>query len=76
MQNPREYTLNPDTGRAELTSIADVFTNPIFLWGYAHVIAVALIFGGAVCSLFLRGTCDAGIMSNCSAAVPSSGCSC
>src|SRR6476619_4408913 len=48
MQNPRGYTINPDTGRAELTSIADVFTNPIFIWGYAHVIAVALIFGGAV----------------------------
>ena len=48
MQNPRGYQLNPDTGRAELTSVADVFTNPIFLWGYAHVILVALIFGGAV----------------------------
>ena len=48
MQNPRGYTINPDTGRAELTSIGDVFTNPIFLWGYAHVLVVALIFGGAV----------------------------
>jgi cytochrome d ubiquinol oxidase subunit I len=48
MQNPRGYTINPDNGRAQLTSIADVFTNPIFLWGYAHVLAVALIFGGAV----------------------------
>ena len=48
MQNPRGYTINPDTGRAELTSIGDVFTNPIFLWGYVHVLLVALIFGGAV----------------------------
>ena len=48
MQNPRGYTINPTTGRAELTSIGDVFTNPVFLWGYAHVLMVALIFGGAV----------------------------
>src|SRR5664279_3518625 len=48
MQNPRGYTINPDTGRAQLTSIADVFTNPVFLWGYLHVLMVALIFGGAV----------------------------
>ena len=48
MQNPRGYTINPATGRAELTSIGDVFTNPVFLWGYAHVLLAALIFGGAV----------------------------
>ena len=48
MQNPRGYTINPTTGRAELTSIGDVFSNPVFLWGYAHVLMVALIFGGAV----------------------------
>ena len=48
MQNPRGYQINPVNGRAELTSVADVFTNPVFLWGYAHVILVALIFGGAV----------------------------
>ena len=48
MQNPRGYTLNPSTGRAQLTSIGEVFSNPVFLWGYAHVLMVALIFGGAV----------------------------
>ena len=48
MQNPRGYTLNPSTGRAQLTSIGEVFGNPVFLWGYAHVLMVALIFGGAV----------------------------
>ncbi|HEY4990836.1 MAG TPA: cytochrome ubiquinol oxidase subunit I, partial [Nakamurella sp.] len=48
MQNPRGYSINPDTGRAQLTSIADVFTNPVFIWGYLHVLMVALIFGGAV----------------------------
>ncbi len=48
MQNPRGYTIDPATGRAQLTSIADVFSNPVFLWGYVHVLMVALIFGGAV----------------------------
>ncbi len=48
MQNPRGYLINPDNGRAQLTSIGDVFTNPVFLWGYAHVLLAALIFGGAV----------------------------
>ena len=48
MQNPRGYAINPDNGRAELTSIGDVFTNPIFIWGYIHVLLVALIFGGGM----------------------------
>ncbi|HEY5880075.1 MAG TPA: cytochrome ubiquinol oxidase subunit I, partial [Nakamurella sp.] len=48
MQNPRGYTINPGTGRAELTSIGDVFTNPVFIWGYLHVLLVALIFGGGM----------------------------
>lgn len=48
MQNPRGYTINPDTGRAQLTSIGDVFTNPVFIWGYLHVLLVALIFGGGM----------------------------
>jgi cytochrome d ubiquinol oxidase subunit I len=48
MQNPRGYTIDPATGRAQLTSIAQVFSNPVFLWGYVHVLMVALIFGGAV----------------------------
>jgi len=48
MQNPSGYTIDSDSGRAELTSVSDVFTNPVFLWGYAHVLMVALVFGGAV----------------------------
>lgn len=48
MQNPRGYAINPENGRAELTSIGDVFTNPIFIWGYIHVLLVALIFGGGM----------------------------
>ena len=48
MQNPRGYTINPDTGRAQLDDIGAVFSNPVFLWGYVHALLVALIFGGAV----------------------------
>jgi cytochrome d ubiquinol oxidase subunit I len=48
MQNPRGYAVNPTTGRAELTDFGAVFSNPVFLWGYVHVLLVALIFGGAV----------------------------
>src|SRR6476619_7895700 len=36
MQNPRGYTINPDTGRAQLSSVADVFTNLIFFWDFLH----------------------------------------
>jgi cytochrome bd ubiquinol oxidase subunit I len=48
MQNPRGYIIDPETGRAQLTSVGDIFTNPVFLWGYAHVLLAALVFGGAI----------------------------
>ena len=48
MQNPRGYAVNPDTGRAALTAIGDVFTNSVFIWGYLHVLLVALTFGGGM----------------------------
>ncbi|GAB3394162.1 cytochrome ubiquinol oxidase subunit I [Humibacter soli] len=48
MQNPTGYTVNSQTGRAELTSIGALFTNPVFIWGYIHVILAALIFGGCL----------------------------
>ena len=77
MQNPRGYTINPDTGRAELTSIGDVFTNPIFLWGYVHVLLVALIFGGAVLLAVSAWHLRRGApRASCSAAPPNSACSC
>ncbi|MFN8168102.1 MAG: cytochrome ubiquinol oxidase subunit I [Candidatus Nanopelagicales bacterium] len=48
MQNPVGYTLDPESGRPQLSSISDVFTNPVFIWGYLHVIAAALVYGGGV----------------------------
>lgn len=48
MQHPVGYQLDPITGRAQLTSVIDLFTNRIFVWGYLHVVLVALGFGGTV----------------------------
>ncbi len=45
MQRPVGYGINPETGQAELTSISALFTNPIFIWGYAHVLLASLLAG-------------------------------
>ncbi len=46
MQHPVGYTLN--NGKAELTNIWAVLTNPVFLWGYLHVLLASLVTGGMV----------------------------
>ncbi len=46
MQHPVGYAINPDTGRAELTSISAIFTNPVFVWGYIHVLLASLLTAG------------------------------
>jgi cytochrome d ubiquinol oxidase subunit I len=48
MQHPVGYELNDQTGRAQLTDIWAVFTNPVFLWGYVHVISASLVTGAMV----------------------------
>ena len=48
MQNPVGYTINPATQAPELSSVADVFTNPVFLPAYLHVILASLVYAGAV----------------------------
>jgi cytochrome d ubiquinol oxidase subunit I len=45
MQHPVGYTITKSTGRADLTDIWAVLTNPVFLWGYLHVVLAALITG-------------------------------
>src|SRR4051794_5608546 len=45
MQHPVGYSINSATGRPELTSISALFTNPVFVWGYAHVILASLVTG-------------------------------
>ena len=48
MQHPVGYTTDPETGRPQLSSIADLFTNPVFIWGYIHVILASLVTGAVV----------------------------
>ena len=48
MQHPVGYTTDPDTGRPVLSSIGDLFTNPVFIWGYIHVILASLVTGAVV----------------------------
>lgn len=47
MQNPVGFYNNPETGRAELTSFAEVLTNPVQLAAFPHVLAAAWMTGGA-----------------------------
>jgi cytochrome d ubiquinol oxidase subunit I len=46
MQHPVGYAMKG--GKAQLTSIWAVVTNPVFLWAYAHVILAALVTGSVV----------------------------
>jgi cytochrome bd ubiquinol oxidase subunit I len=48
MQHPVGYTTNAQTGRPQLSSISALFTNPVFIWGYLHVILAALVTGAIV----------------------------
>ena len=48
MQHPVGYTTDAETGRPVLNSIGDLFTNPVFIWGYIHVILAALVTGAVV----------------------------
>jgi cytochrome d ubiquinol oxidase subunit I len=42
MQNPVGYQLNSTTGRPQLDDIGAVMTNPVFLWGYTHVLLASV----------------------------------
>jgi cytochrome bd ubiquinol oxidase subunit I len=48
MQHPVGYSLNQQTGRAQLTNIWAVLTNPVFLWGYLHVMLASLVTGSLI----------------------------
>lgn len=48
MQNPVGYQINSQTGRPELNDIGALFTNPVFIWGYAHVLGAAAVSGALV----------------------------
>src|SRR6476660_6514280 len=46
MQHPVGYAMK--NGKAQLTSIWAVLTNPVFVWAYLHVILAALVTGSVV----------------------------
>jgi cytochrome bd-type quinol oxidase subunit 1 len=48
MQHPVGYTINSTTGRPQLSNIADLFTNPVFLWGYTHVLLASAVTGSLI----------------------------
>jgi cytochrome d ubiquinol oxidase subunit I len=48
MQHPVGYEIDSATGRPELTSIGALFTNPVFVWGYTHVILASLVTGSLI----------------------------
>src|SRR5580765_3165946 len=47
MQHPVGYSINK-AGRAQLTSIWAVMTNPVFVWAYVHVLLAALVTGSII----------------------------
>ena len=48
MQHPVGYTTSGRTGRPQLDSIGELFTNEIFLWGYLHVVLASVLTGAMV----------------------------
>ena len=48
MQNPVAYALDPDTGRARLTSFRELLLNEVGLAAFPHTIAGAAMSGGAL----------------------------
>ncbi|MFC7403813.1 cytochrome ubiquinol oxidase subunit I [Georgenia alba] len=48
MQNPVAYRMDPQTGRAELSSFLELLTNPVTLVAFPHTIAGAFMAGGAL----------------------------
>src|SRR6201982_3806835 len=74
MQHPVGYTMV--NGKPVLNNIWAVFTNPVFLWGYAKVVLVSLVTGAsvmlAVSAWQLRHGGDRGVFTR-SARVPLGG---
>ncbi|MFD8749842.1 cytochrome ubiquinol oxidase subunit I [Kitasatospora sp. NPDC059577] len=48
MQHPVGYTIDPSTGRPVLDDVWALFTNPVFLRGYLHVVLASVVTGCAV----------------------------
>ena len=48
MQHPVGYVINKATGRPQLNDIWAVLTNPVFLWGYTHILLASLVTASGV----------------------------
>ncbi|HMK63202.1 MAG TPA: cytochrome ubiquinol oxidase subunit I [Acidimicrobiales bacterium] len=48
MQHPVGYTINHQTGQPQLTNIWALFTNPVFVWAYPHVLLASLVTGSVI----------------------------
>ena len=48
MQHPVGYVIDKATGRPQLNDIGAVLTNPVFLWGYLHILLASLVTAAAV----------------------------
>ncbi|RKE17332.1 cytochrome ubiquinol oxidase subunit I [Streptomyces sp. TLI_171] len=48
MQHPVGYTVDAETGRPRLTDVWKLFTNPVFLRGYLHVLLASVVTGAVV----------------------------
>ncbi len=48
MQHPVGYTMNRQLGRAQLNDIWAVLSNPVFVWGYLHVLLASAVTGSLV----------------------------
>jgi len=48
MQHPVGVSTNNSAHQPQLTNIWALFTNPVFLWGYTHVVVASLVTGSVV----------------------------
>jgi cytochrome bd ubiquinol oxidase subunit I len=58
MQHPVGYVINHSTGQPQLNNIWALFTNPVFIWAYIHVLLASLVTGAVImlgiCAWHLR----------------------
>jgi cytochrome d ubiquinol oxidase subunit I len=47
MQHPVGYTMS-SSGKPQLSSVGALFTNPVFLWAYPHVILASFVVGSVL----------------------------
>ncbi len=52
MQHPVGYTMNHKTHQAQLNDFWALFSNPVFYWGYLHVVMASLVTGTLVMLAF------------------------